>query len=640
MSNDRVFQDNLAALDKTCPDIAARVRESEKSGSGPNRYELFKAKTGEPNVLVLRDTDAVFLYDNESPLDYCRKYFDGLNTRHAPIVVFLGFGLGFHLYLFMRFYADKWGTKKIIVIEEDPDLFRLALQTVDLREILTHPHIDLFVGESLESVLIRIQKAVIWKWESFGYMRTTKVIPLPSHIVLNPDYYMRAVSTIRTAFREAMFLFGNDPTDSFVGLDNLLGNLSQVVANPGINLLFEKFRNRPAVIVASGPSLSKNMDQLREIGDRALILSCDASLVPLVQRNMRPHIVVTLERTEGTFHFFEHAGDCSDMYLALLPLVRANVFESFNGKKLIVHRAFSHFNWLHYDKGTLNFGPSVANMGFRIADALGCSPIILVGQDLAMAEDGNTHVKELIFGERDEIYYESVFEVEGNDGRPVKTCKEWNTFRLCFEEDLETYEGVCINATEGGARIRGAKVMPLAEAIRDYCREVFHPKAVIEESVSDFYRNVDFSRELENFIPRIRATREAVSRSIETFKSFHDKAREISKDRILPFIHDDVMIDAESLMEFIGEFVALRASFLSNEYVHDIMVHTLQPQILWFDNKFNSLPEVYSDERCLRAAQILMIKDWAGVVGQFLVSTLDCLEKAEEKLVKELKGNP
>jgi len=635
MRNSMFFKKNMAILESKYPDLAAEVRASSKVIS---KCMVIKSKTGDPNVIVKRDLDHIMLYDNDDPFGYCKTYFEELNINHAPIVVFMGLGLGYHLHLFLRLYGDRWGARKIIIFEEDIELFRLALQFADLEQIISHPDIHLFVGHDPEEAFTQIRKNIITEKGIHNFMRSTKIIPLPAHILLNNEYYLRALNTTKKAFRQMMILAGNDPTDSFVGMDNLLSNLKHIVSNPGIKLLYDKFKGMPAVTVASGPSLNKNIHLLKDIRERALIVCCDASLVPLMKRDIRPHIVVSLERTDGTEYFFEDVRDLEGIYLAICPLVRPRAFDSFKGGKFIVHRTFSHFDWLHQDKGALSIGPAVSNMAFKVSEALGCDPIIMIGQDLAFAEGGDTHVKEMPFGERDEYYHKEVLEVEGNNGRPVKTSRAWEIFRSHHEEDIKSYEGLCINATEGGAKIRGARVMPFKEAIDRYCRDKIHPNSIVSEASSNFYRDIDVQKELKQFLPRIRGTREALESLIKVFKDFHDETRLAQKTTIHPFIYEGAKMDKDALTEIAKKFLELLNSYLKDQDVNDIMLHTLQPHLVWFANRLNFLPEIYPDEDCLRSAQVLMIKEWLGVLGQFFVSTADSLSEAETLVSETLRN--
>ncbi|MCG6533592.1 MAG: DUF115 domain-containing protein [Syntrophales bacterium LBB04] len=419
----------------------------------------------------------------------------------------------------------------------------------------------------------------------------------------------------------------------------MLSNIKPIVSNPGINQLRNKFQGRPAVTVASGPSLEKNMHLLRDLRDRALIISVDSSFLPLLKRGIRPHIVASLERTAGTGKFYENTADVDGIYLAFCPLVQPDVYDSFQGKKIIVFRPFSHFNWFHLDKGTITIGPAVSNMAFSIAEYLGCNPIIMIGQDLAFAEDGDTHVEGMRFGERDEFYYRSsVIEVEGNNGRPVKTSRTWEIFKAAHEEDISYYKGLCINATEGGAKIKGAQAMAFTEAIKKYCRDDFSPEMIIANSLSNFEQDLNIHRDLKNLQARCMETRNTLEKTLKTLLEYRQEILEVQNNMVRPFMYEGRDVDSAYLLSVAQRFLDMAEAFLKDQDIYDIMSHTIQPLLLWFTNKINYTREIYSHDDCLHSAQILMIKDALGVIGQLFVSTIDSLERAENMIIAELEG--
>jgi hypothetical protein len=629
-----IFKQNMSVLEEKYPALASKIR---KNSIDAGRYKIIQAETGEPNLLVAKNDSFIMLYDNSSPYEYCKKFFEGMNITYAPVVLFLGFGLGYHIHMFSQLYADKVHAKKIIVFEDDINFFHLAMEMIDFSRIIAHPDIHFFVREEPGDTVHQIRREILADKGTFFQLRSTKVIPLPANILLNDQFYREALNTARMAARQQMVLSGNDPTDSFMGVDNLLGNIKHIVSHPGINQLRDKFKGRPAVTIASGPSLEKNMHLLREIRDRALILSCDSSFLPLMKRDIRPHIVASLERTAGTGKFYESALDVEGISLAFCPVVQPDVYDSFRGKKIIVYREFSHFKWFHLDKGTLPIGPAVSNMVFKMAEYLGCDPIIMIGQDLAFADDGDTHVEDMLFGERDENYYSSIIEAEGNYGRQVKTSRTWEIFKAAHEEDIRYYKGLCINATEGGAKIRGSHVMTFSEAIKKYCRDEFFPEAIIADSIADFEQNVNIPQELNSLLDRCIATRRSLEETIKILLEYRKDISEVQNNMVRPFMYGGKDVDARYLVSIVEKFLGIMEIFLKDQNVNDIMAHTVQPQVVFFTNKFNYLKDIYSHEDCLHSAQILMIKDWLGVIGQLFVSTIDSLERAEKMIAAELE---
>ncbi|MBC8433694.1 MAG: motility associated factor glycosyltransferase family protein [Desulfobacterales bacterium] len=631
--DNEIFKKNLSALEEKYPALASKIK---KNSIDKSRYKIIRTETGESNLLVAKNDSFIMLYDNASPYEYCKKFLEGMDIAYAPIVLFLGFGLGYHLHMFSQLYADKANAKKIIVFENDLNIFHLAMEMSDLSHLITHPDIHFFVREDPDDAIHQIRREILADKGTCFQIRSTKVMPLPANILLNDEYYRKALDITRMAFRQQMILSGNDPTDAFLGIENLLGNIKHIVSHPGISQLRDKFKGRPAITVASGPSLEKNMHLLRDIRDRALIISCDSNFLPLMKRDIRPHIVASLERTAGTNMFYESASDVDGIYLAFCPLIQPDVYDSFRGKKIIVFRDFSHFKWFHLDKGTLSIGPAVSNMAFKIAEYLGCDPIIMIGQDLAFAEDGDTHVEDMLFGERDENYHSSIIEAEGNYGSPVKTSRIWEIFKSAHEEDIRYYKGLCINATEGGVKIRGTQVMTFAEVIDTYCRNEFYPEAIIADSISAFEKTVNIPQELKFLLDRCIETRFGLKETINMLLEYSQEILEVQNNMIRPFMYEGKDVDSAYLVSIAEKFFGIMETFLKDRNVHNIMAHTVHPEVIFFTNKFNYLKDVYSREDCLHSAQILMIKDWLGVIGQLFVSTIDSLEQAEKMLAKEL----
>ncbi|MCK4823081.1 motility associated factor glycosyltransferase family protein, partial [bacterium] len=389
MKGNAVFEKNMEVLEKRYPDLAKRVRETKDNTS----YKLIQAKNGKPNVLIKKESDFLMLYGNDDPEKYCDDYLEKLNLKYAPIVVFMGLGLGYHLDRYFKLLGEKVSTREIVVFEKDVELFRLALKMGDFSQIFAQPNIHFFVGESPEAIYVKLKTEILSENDITIALKSLKVIPLPASIMLDEKYYQDVLITLKKAVRQVMVLTGNDSMDSLMGLENLLLNSGHIFSNPGINTLFGKFQKRPGVLVAAGPSLNKNMHFLQGLRDKALIISCDASLIPLMKKGIRPHLVTSLERTPGVDLFYSGIENFNGIYFVALPILMPETIDAFKGRKFIAYRGYSHFDWLEDEKGSVIVGISVANLCFQILKSLGCDPIILIGQDLAYAEDGDTHVK-------------------------------------------------------------------------------------------------------------------------------------------------------------------------------------------------------------------------------------------------------
>ena len=634
MIGNTIFEKNMEVLEKRYPDLAKRVRETGDNHS----CKLIQAKNGKPNVLIKRGSGFFTLYDNDDPMKYCSDYLEKLNIKYAPIVVFMGMGLGYHLDRFFKLLGERLGTRCVIVFEKDIEIFRLALKMGDFHKVLSQSKIHFFIGDEPHDIFPKLRVEIFPRRDILIALKSLIIIPLPISVMLDNSYYSDVSRTIKKAVQQTMIIVGNDSLDSFLGLENIFENIEHVFSNPGINKLSGKFNGRPGVLVAAGPSLNKNMHLLKDIKDKALIISCDASFIPIMKKGIRPHLVTSLERTPGVDLFYSGIEDFSEIYFIALPILMPEVLNAFRGRKFIVYRGYSHFDWLENEKGSVIVGISVANLCFQLLKYLGCDPIILIGQDLAYAEDGDTHAKGNIFGSRDESIQERpVIYLEGNNGKLIKSEKLWEIMKNTFEEDLLTYKGKCINATEGGAKIRGAEVMPFKEAINRYCTEAFEPGLILDEAYSNFMKNVDIEEKISKIRKKAKESGKIMEHSIEEFKDALNMTNKAEKEIIEPFLEGDVhTVDMDLLRSIEQKFLDLTDSFATDRKLWDLMTHTLNAYDICFSNEMGFLRNIYADETCLALARVRKIRDWFSVVGQFLVLTKVLLEKTGERLNEEI----
>lgn len=282
-------------------------------------------------------------------------------------------------------------------------------------------------------------------------------------------------------FRENFnFRLGNDLNDTLYGLRNRLMNLSRYVVNPGLKEFVESYghiyRDKPAVIVASGPSLDKNVHRLKNYEDKILILSCDGSVSTLKKHGITPDIMGSVERIYKTYEAFYKDKDLDENIVFTAPaLVRPEMVKMFDGKKIlsVFKDREAYGMWMNQitlnKKGTVYSGISVAHFLMNLADALGCNPIILVGQDLAYSLEGISHAGDAEVKETVDVCKVTEW-VKDYNGNYIPSTTVWKNFLLTLEELVRHTDKTIIDATEGGALIQGTEIKTLKETLDKYCK--------------------------------------------------------------------------------------------------------------------------------------------------------------------------
>jgi hypothetical protein len=434
-----------------------------------------------------------------------------------------------------------------------------------------------------------------------------------------------------------MNYFGNDPDDSLIGVENMFENIQEILGNPGINMLYNEFKGKPAIIVSTGPSLNKNKHLLEALQDKALIITPDASLKILSEINVVPNIITSLERVKDTYKLLEgfEKEQVENTYFAAAPVVFNDMYKVYPGPRLIVYRNFDHFKWLNIDKGILDIKHSSGNMAFKIADSLGCDPIILVGQDLAYSRDGKSHAKGATFGENQDLECDEEYFVMGNDGEPIKTVKIWDIFRKAYETDVKASTARCINATEGGAFINGTEVMTLAEVSDKYLTATFDSDKIIKEKISGFSsENIEHDKEklIELFDSTIIDLDEYVRLAKEAFYYIKE---------ILPSIKpllDDETIDQAYIKSIFDKVMGYKKEIWASKPSFQLYImHIIQSYNIKFENDMSVLYDDYDDMAKIGINMIEAHSKWFAIMHETIIIARQLIVNAYDK-VNELEG--
>jgi len=398
-------------------------------------------------------------------------------------------------------------------------------------------------------------------------------------------------------------------------MDHMLQNTDLICESPGIITLKDKFKDFPALIVATGPSLNKNIHLINKFKNKAVIFGADASINTFMKyvnedgerEPIVPDMVTSLERSPTTHRHFaqipkENWGPLLDTFLCACPVVRPDVYDNWHGKYCMMYRDFSHFHWLGVDKGTLNTGKSVTNLAWKVAEYMGCNPIILAGQDLAFARDGQTHVKGATHaseGLKKSPLIQQKVTIMGYDGQPIESLDTWVGMKKRFEYDISRNPEIfCINATEGGALIEGSYQMPLQEVL-DLLSEERPVKKLLDE-----------------YMPK--PTPEQIASDKETIKSRIDRGY-IYINQGIKKIENITMIVEEAMKEmnagrlplnryesFARTITMEKADLFNDDYCWYAMMHVMQSWIMGRDNILRACNDMYKGKE-LMATKLLKL---------------------------------
>ncbi|EHD2818524.1 motility associated factor glycosyltransferase family protein [Campylobacter jejuni] len=436
-----------------------------------SKFELI---LGKDNLDInLKDTsDNTFLYENV--IDEFNSMLNTYNDKYLlyPVLYFYGFGNGI---LFKALLQNK-NHQHIVVFEKDIEIIWIMFHILDFSNELQSARLMVLNTNKLE---IQDYNELCSSKPFFQFSRIY-FLELMSH------YYERFHEDVlglnkklAENFKNSIVSHGNDPLDALQGIEQFVYNLPSMITHPSYKELLSKRKgiSDTAIIVSTGPSLTKQLPLLKKYANKATIFCADSSYPILAKHGIKPDYVCMLERTEITAEFFNNDfGEFDkDIVFVCAGVVHPKAIEYLKGrnrKYLIIPRYlyFPIYIKLKYFDFLYNT-PSVAHMACYLSLHLNHKNIIFIGQDLAYAENGNSHPDDYQNSANYESQmYEHILTEAYGGKKEIKTHEVWIFFKQILEAMIIKYHITTYNCTEGGARIEGTIEKPFLWA----CENLLH----------------------------------------------------------------------------------------------------------------------------------------------------------------------
>ncbi|EAK7990362.1 motility associated factor glycosyltransferase family protein [Campylobacter jejuni] len=456
-----LFNKNIEALSNIL--LKESLKEIKSS-----KFELI---LGKDNLDInLKDTsDNTFLYENV--IDEFNSMLNTYNDKYLlyPVLYFYGFGNGI---LFKALLQNK-NHQHIVVFEKDIEIIWVIFHILDFSNELQNARLMVLQTSSLDIEFF----SNFCSSKPFFQFSRIYFLELMSH------YYERFHEDIlglnkklAENFKNSIVSHGNDPLDALQGIEQFVYNLPSMITHPSYKELLSKRKgiSDTAIIVSTGPSLTKQLPLLKKYANKATIFCADSSYPILAKHGIKPDYVCMLERDEIVAECFNN--DFGEFDKDIVFIVKSvthphtiKYLQKNNRAFILVSTYASFIQYLKLDYfGYFNMGFSVAHMNFLLTIHLKYKNIILIGQDLAYAKDGQTHSQGFIHANLHNGDYERDLDkfsttAYGGNGK-VQSSEIWTLFRHNFEKDIVNikmnYHITTYNCTEGGARIEGTIEKP------------------------------------------------------------------------------------------------------------------------------------------------------------------------------------
>lgn len=465
-----IFEKNLEAYERKY------IKASED-------YAKYRSERSEEEV-IYADKDArgnvIYAVPRDGVLWYFDSRYDSKETARAWetrardvnfSTIFIIFGMG-NTDKINTVVKSMPSTCDVVIYEPDVEIFHRAFREIDMTELLSNRKVILCV-KGLHTTLFREYLSVLMNYERVNY---TRIMTLPNYDKLYKEDLEIFLAEIEDIYNNKMICcntakdLGREINEQCFR-DMFYMTCSTTVDIAAETVKREGYDKKTAILVSGGPSLDKNVECLRKAKGKCFIFCVDTAIRSLLRRNIVPDAIITVD-SHKPMELFE------DERVNELPVVgclqsRYEVLGKNRTKRILYannHFAKSFYGRFGQEISTMLTHGSVANDGFYFLEFLGIKNIILIGQDCAYTDNRKHNADS--YAESEFQVDETMFLVDGYYGGQVYTDLVFDNYRKFFELEIKKDSSLnVINATEGGARIEGAQMMPLEEAIEKYCTE-------------------------------------------------------------------------------------------------------------------------------------------------------------------------
>jgi hypothetical protein len=361
------FRKNIESLEASSPTLG-NLPDNPSS-----KISVMATPAGQPTLRF----ENTLLHSSYDPVKEALCFAE--KVQIGAQVCLYGFGLGYHLNTIL----NKIGPNgNLLVIELNPDILTAALTFRDQTDIFEDPRFHLIYGEDEAEV----SREVSLEMERLTESQTGDLEVLfhaPSFKCI-PSTFPSLTNALEVLLLERRFpaIFGN------LEKSNSSLNREIIESSPGINILKNSQKGKPAILVSAGPSLDLALPYLHRLQKDFLIACVDTSFPILTGNNIQPDYVFSLDpQIDSATHFIKSPTEKTK--LIFMPTANHNVLKSFSGERYVVFKEghnFSKDNEIAMkEKGTTKAGGSVSCLGLDAMIHFGCDPIFLLGQDCAFS---------------------------------------------------------------------------------------------------------------------------------------------------------------------------------------------------------------------------------------------------------------
>lgn len=568
------FEDNMKLLKQYRKSLYERYEEKadmESEWKYPcEQIDIQEAKDGNVIFSVTRHGKKLRLNSPYRPVAEAEKWAEQYPLRNMKTnILFFGMGnMVFAAALLKKMQEDG----KLFIYEPCLEIFTAALHYVDMKPFIEDGRIYFFFEDiNPEEFYEHVRKYTHWT-----NIQSQVVCHHTGYEQLFDESYLVFLKLVQKNIKMTQVNKDTGAHFSKRTVINSVKNMRYIKDSRMIGDYVGKIpRDIPAIIVSAGPSLDKNIMELKKAKGKAFIVAVDTAVRHLVKHGIMPDAMVTLDAGKPASYI-------SDEQIKDIPLfcgLESNheIMEFHTGIKIWFKGGF--FLEQLYKRYGKEFPPyqpggSVATAAFAVCCALEFERIVFVGQDLAYKGDV-THAGGAVSRVLNEEY--GIQMIEGIDGKPVKSRHDWIIYLDWFEEAISDMKDriEVIDATEGGAMIHGSRIMELAEAIDRYCRQEVNIEGILRQQPPTYTEKEyqKLRKEITGYLDEVKLTKKVAEKAEEACKEALELLKKDSQNVRMNQLQKDISqantkIEKQNIYNLMDIYISkVSTKYLSNVFL-------------------------------------------------------------------------
>ncbi len=536
-----IFQKNINALAQKNETLARELLTYI-----PTDVPELKQENGAYNLFYKNQ----YLHNPINPLGEAQEIF--AMAENSPVAIHLVYGLGLG-YLFQVASLNSQGA--VILYEPDLNIMKITFTLVDFSNDILKKNV--YITNNLEQVNEYI-------YQKSNTKNSPLLLSTTSYRELNRENFASLVKELQ----QMIGRFGLDlkyTKERFWGLTrNLIKNLPNLVHETPIAEFRNRFAGQTAVVVSAGPSLDKNIEIIKKYRENIVLIVVGTAIKTLYKHGIKPDFLCLIEAYDSSKQI--QGLDLSDVYFVTEPTAN-NSLRQFKYKDTFSHIAknLPINNWwsklANIDIEEYSSKGTVSYTALNCARILGCSRIIIVGQDLAYVEgqcyskdsaykdlvcqynnetkkweitakdfanfcnslsnSQNKEVRIKTAQKRLENLNASLYYVKGINGDMIPTESVYATFIKPLTEFTEIYnDRKYINASMIGAQIDGFENLTLEEALND------------TQKIEDRELKNEFRYDIPTIIEHLRTVKDGLKTAIDKLQEGQRLTKSLNNDLV------------------------------------------------------------------------------------------------------------